>query len=155
MTCSFAGFLLWTLRGWFASDRSLRALAPLELAWTERGLACAWPRLAMFLSIVDCERVRELDVAPPSAAPAAGLTHDEAAVLAALACARWSADDTARCLAGFLDADSAAAAARAAVRVREPRVERATALDAWVRVVSPPRATGADVRARRARAPHP
>lgn len=50
-----------------------------------------------------------------------GLTHDEAAVLAALACARWSAVDTARCLAGFLDPDSAAAAARAAVRVREPR----------------------------------
>lgn len=115
MTCSFARLLLWTIREWFATDRSLRALAPLELEWTERGLACAWPRLALFLSIVDFERERELEVAPPGPR-AAAVTADEAAVLAALACSTWSERDAALCLAGFLHADSANAAARAAAR---------------------------------------
>lgn len=146
MTCSFAGFLVWTVRGWFASDRSLPALAPLELAWTERGLASAWPRVALFLSIVDFERVRELEVASPGAPGATELTADEAAVLDALTCARWSAADAAQCLAGFLDVDSAAAAGRAAARLRESRPTRAAQPDAWWRRIRAPRAQRSGVR---------
>lgn len=142
MTCSFARLLVWTLREWFASDRSLRALARLELAWTERDLASAWPRLALFLSIVDFERQRELEISTPLDGPPDRVTADEAAVLAALACARWSAADAAVCLAGFLDGDSAAAAARAAARVRDPRAERPLPLAALLGAFTAPGASG-------------
>lgn len=168
MTCSYTDLVIWTIRQWFASDRSHRALAQLELAWTERDLACAWPRLALFLSVVDFERVRELEIAAPArsaeqhrrrrAHPAASvpLTGDEAAVLAALTCARWSTPDAALCLAGFLDPDSAAAAARAAARLREPRAERATTLGAVAAALSAPHVRGyAGARSRPVPAPHP
>lgn len=118
MTCTFTRLVVWTVREWFASDRSLRALARLELAWTERDLAAAWPRLALFLSILDFERQRELEVRSPDTVSPDRLTGDEAAVVAALACARWSTPDAALCLGGFLDADSANAAARTAARLR-------------------------------------
>jgi hypothetical protein len=41
MSCAFARLTVWTLRRWFASDRSLRARAPLELFWIEQDLAPA------------------------------------------------------------------------------------------------------------------
>lgn len=116
MACEFQRLMLWSVRTWFASTRSLRALAPIELAWLERDIGIAWPAFASWLTIVDCERLRELEVRPPGEGPEP--TADEAAMLAALALARWDRRAAATWLRGFLDGESAFAAATAAARVR-------------------------------------
>ncbi len=123
MACEFQRLMLWSVRAWFASTRSLRELAPIELAWLERGIGIAWPAFANWLSIVDCERTRDLDVRSPRrdagrARESVAPTVDESALLAALALAGWDRRAAARRLRGFLGDESAAAAARAAARVR-------------------------------------
>jgi hypothetical protein len=118
LSCAFARLVVWTVRRWFASDRSLRERAPLELVWTELDLGLAWSWFESFLSIVDDERTRDLAIESPHGLHAAPLTSDEAAVLASLIFAPWSPGAARARLTPFLSCDSAQAAVRAAVRVR-------------------------------------
>ncbi len=118
MSCAFARLTVWTLRRWFASDRSARERAPLELVWMEQDLALAWSWFETFLSILDFERERDLAIASPHGIDATPMTADEAAVLASLVFAPWSPGAARACLVPFLSRQSAAAAVCAAARVR-------------------------------------
>jgi hypothetical protein len=90
MSCAFARLTVWTLRRWFASDRSVRERAPLELLWIEQDLALAWSWFESFLSILDLERTRDLAIQSAQGNDTTALTSDEAAVLASLIFAPWS-----------------------------------------------------------------
>lgn len=120
MSCTYARFAVWTLRRWFASDRSLRQRASLELAWLEMDLALAWSWFETFLSIIDFECTRELAILSPgkgvtlTSTSGETLTSDETAVLSSLLLAPWSVAAAGRCLTPFLSRTSAAAAAQAA-----------------------------------------
>jgi hypothetical protein len=118
MSCAFARLTVWTLRRWFASDRSLRARAPLELFWIEQDLALAWSWFESFLSILEFERTRYLAIESAQGIDTTALTSDEAAVLASLIFAAWSPGAARACLAPFLTRHSAEAAVCAAARVR-------------------------------------
>ena len=118
MSCAFARLTVWTLRRWFASDRSLRERAPLELFWMEQDLALAWSWFESFLSILDFERTRDLAIESPNGIDISSLTSDEAAVLASLIFAAWSPGAARACLTPFLTCQSAEAAVCAAARVR-------------------------------------
>jgi hypothetical protein len=118
MSCAFARLAVWTVRRWFASDRSLRHRAPLELVWTEQDLALAWSWFESFLCILDFERTRVLAIESPDGTDSAPLTSDEAAVLASLIFAPWSPAAARACLAPFLTVNSAEAAVCVAARVR-------------------------------------
>lgn len=128
MSCTYARFAVWTLRRWFASDRSLRQRASLELAWLEMDLALAWSWFETFLSIIDFECTRELAILSPGKDVTATsgeiltsgetLTSDETAVLSSLLLAPWSVGAASRCLTPFLSRTSAAAAAQAAACMR-------------------------------------
>jgi hypothetical protein len=118
MSCAFARLTVWTLRRWFASDRSVRARAPLELVWIEQDLALAWSWFESFLSILDYERTRDLEIESAQGIDTTALTSDEAAVLASLIFAAWSPCAARACLAPFLTCRSAEAAVSAAARVR-------------------------------------
>jgi len=118
MSCAFARLAVWTLRRWFASDRSVRERAPLELLWIEQDLALAWSWFETFLSILDFERKRDLAIASPVGINASPVTADEAAVLGCLILASWSPRAARACLAPFLSRQSAAAAVCAAARVK-------------------------------------
>jgi hypothetical protein len=117
MSCAFARLAVWTLRRWFASDRSMRERAPLELVWIEQDLALPWSWFETFLSILDFERERDLSVASPDGIHASPMTADEAAVIGCLIFAPWSPRAACECLAPFLSRQSAAAAVCAAARV--------------------------------------
>jgi hypothetical protein len=118
MSHAFARLTVWTLRRWFASDRSLRERAPLELIWIEQDLALAWSWFENFLSILDDERTRDLAIESAQGVEATPLTSDEAAVLASLIFATWSPGAARASLAPFLARPSAEAAVCAAARVR-------------------------------------
>jgi hypothetical protein len=118
MSHAFARLTVWTLRRWFASDRSLRERAPLELLWIEQDLALAWSWFENFLSILDDERTRDLAIESAQGVESTPLTSDEAAVLASLIFATWSPCAARACLAPFLARPSAEAAVFAAARVR-------------------------------------
>ncbi len=118
MSCAFARLTVWTLRRWFASDRSMRARASLELLWIEQDLALAWSWFESFLSILDFERTRDLAIESAQGIDATPLTTDESAVLASLIFAAWSPGAARACLAPFLGCHSAEAAVCAAARVR-------------------------------------
>jgi hypothetical protein len=118
MSCAFARLTVWTLRRWFASDRSLRERAPIELLWIEQDLALAWSWFETFLSILDFERTRELAIESAQGIDATPLTTDESAVLASLIFAAWSPAAARACLEPFLSGHSAEAAVCAAARVR-------------------------------------
>jgi hypothetical protein len=117
MSCAFARLTVWTLRRWFASDRSLRQRAPLELVWIEQDLALAWSWFESFLSILDFERTRDLAIESAQGIDT-DLTSDEAAVLASLTFAAWSPGAARACLEPFLTRPSAEAAVCAAAEVR-------------------------------------
>jgi hypothetical protein len=122
MHCAFVELVIRSARRWFASDRSLPSLAPIELEWLERGLQPAWPACALFLSIVDFERTRELEVGAPAPAggPARrGIDHtlDERALATALALARHAPGAALPWLLSFLSPESARAAVRAAAHL--------------------------------------
>ena len=121
MSCVFSRLTVWTMRRWFASDRSLRQRAPLELAWTEQDLALAWSWFESFLCILDFERTGTIAVQSPHGSDPAPLNSDESAVLGALILAPWSAAAARVCLAPFLPCTSADAAVRAAARVWRSR----------------------------------
>jgi hypothetical protein len=104
MSCAFARLTVWTLRRWFASDRSMRERAPLELLWIEQDLAL--------------ERTRDLAIESAQGVDTTPLTSDEAAVLASLIFATWSPGAARACLAPFLTRHSAEAAVCIAARVR-------------------------------------
>jgi len=123
MSCAFARLTVWTLRRWFASDRSVRERAPLELLWIEQDLALAWSWFESFLSILDLERTRELAIQSAQGNDTMSLTSDEAAVLASLIFAPWSPGAARACLAPFLTRHSAEAAVCAAARVRRSSAE--------------------------------
>jgi hypothetical protein len=118
MSCGFSRLLVWSLRRWFASDRSLRERAPLELAWIEQDLALEWSWFESFLSILDFERTRDLAIESAQGIDPTPLTSDEAAVLASVIFAAWSPGAARACLAPFLTRSSAEAAVCAAARVR-------------------------------------
>jgi hypothetical protein len=118
MSCAFARLTVWTLRRWFASDRSMRERAPLELLWIEQDLALAWSWFESFLSILDDERTRDLAIESAQGVDTTPLTSDEAAVLASLIFATWSPGAARACLAPFLTRHSAEAAVCIAARVR-------------------------------------
>jgi hypothetical protein len=118
MSCAFARLALWTVRRWFASNRSLRQRAPIELVWIEQDLALAWSWFESFLSILDFERTRKLAIESPEGIDAMPLTSDEAAVLASLIFAPWSPGGARACLASFLGRSRAEAAVCVAARVR-------------------------------------
>jgi hypothetical protein len=118
MSCAFARLTIWTLRRWFASDRSVRERAPLELLWIEHDLALAWSWFESFLSIIDYERTRDLAIESAQGGDAVPLTSDETAVLASLIFAPWSPGTARACLTPFLNCPSAEAAVCAAACVR-------------------------------------
>jgi hypothetical protein len=118
MSCAFARLAVWTLRRWFASDRSLRERAPLELVWTEQNLGLEWSWFESFLSILDDERTRDLYIESANGVDTTPMTSDEAAVLATLIFASWSPGAARACLAPFLASQSAEAAVFVAQRMR-------------------------------------
>jgi hypothetical protein len=122
MSCAFARLAIWTMRRWFASDRSSRHRAPLELVWIEQDLALAWSWFETYLSIIEGERTRGLAIESPEGFGAMPLTSDEAAMLAALIFAPWSSTAARACLTSFLSPESAAAAVSVASRVRRAGV---------------------------------
>jgi len=122
MSCAFARLTVWTLRRWFASDRSARARAPIELVWIELDLALTWSWFESFVSILDFERKRDLSFASPHGMDATPTTADEAAVLGCLIFAPWSPGAARACLTSFLNRQSAEAAVCVAARVRRSSV---------------------------------
>jgi hypothetical protein len=116
MSCAISQLILESIRTWMASTQSIKVLAGIELRWIEIDALAAWPALEEFLAIIFFERQRDISVA--ERVETDKLTADEAALLISLIVARWDTAAAARCLRSFLSEVSAAAAAKAAARLR-------------------------------------